>query len=469
MSAMQQIEGQRKDKLKHLKLTEIVVGERFRKDFGDLDELIDSIKRKGIIQPLTVSTDGTLLAGGRRFAAAEKAGLITVPVIVRDTTDNLDSREIELFENIHRKDFTWAERAAITAEINTLYHAKYGKTWEGWSGRKTAELLDKSVAAVARDLQLAEAVKLMPELGELKTADEAMKILKKLEGDAIVDELRERQKKKMQETVETPNPNDVEDHQDPAVISALLNKGLRTMLHMADTNYQIRDVFQGLEALKSNGHFQIIECDPPYGIDLNEQKGSKSSTVNNVDSYDEVPTEKYERFTKKLVSELYRVAGKDCWMVYWYGPTWHQMVLTQLREAGWQVDEIPAIWAKAHGQTLQPDLYFARCYEPFFLCRKGKPVMVERGRSNVFSFPTVPSKSKFHPTQRPTELIKEILHTLGAGRQQVLIPFLGSGATLLACYELGMHGLGFDRNPEYKDKFMLEVEAQTRRLFEVEE
>lgn len=465
MSA-QHIEGQRKDKLKHAKLTEITVGERFRKEFGDLDELVESIQRKGIIQPLSVDKNGNLLAGGRRFAAAERAGLLTVPVIVREIVDTLDSREIELFENIHRKDFTWAERAAITAEINALYQQKNGKTWEGWSGRKTAELLDRSVAQVSRELQLAAAIKIMPELGELKTADEALKVLKKLEGDAIVEELRERQKKKMAEhTEEVP----VEDGAAPATAVSAMEKGLRTMLHLAEANYQIKDAFKGLAALKDNGPIQIIECDPPYGIDLNEQKGSKSSTVNNVDSYDEVPAEKYERFVNQLASELFRVAGKDCWLVFWYGPTWHQTVLTALRNAGWQVDEIPAIWTKAHGQTLQPELYFARCYEPFFLCRKGKPVLVERGRSNVFSFPAVPSKSKFHPTQRPVELIKEVLHTLGAGRQQVLVPFLGSGATLLACYELGMHGFGFDRNKEYKDKFMLEVEAQTRRLFEPEE
>jgi DNA modification methylase len=92
--------------------------------------------------------------------------------------------------------------------------------------------------------------------------------------------------------------------------------------------------------------------------------------------------------------------------------------------------------------------------------------MVERGRLNVFNIPGVAGKTKYHPTQRPTELIKEIFTTIGAGRQHVFIPFLGSGATLLACYDLGFQGFGFDLNGEYKDKFMLEVEKQTRKLFD---
>lgn len=457
-----QIEGQRKDKLKHVRLDEIIVAERFRDDLGDLDEMVESIKSKGIIQPLSVSVDDSgsmrLLAGGRRYASAQLAGLLTVPVIVREYVDTLDSREIELFENIHRKDFTWAERAKLTEEIDRLYKDKHGSNW---SGRKTAELLDKGVASVSRELQLANALRFMPELASCKTADEALKVVKKLEDDAIVEEMRSRQNQRMQ--------IDNEDHSDPKLSARNLQNGLRTTLRLADQNYMISDVFKGMEGLKTNGNIQIIECDPPYGIDLTQQKGSKSNITSNVHSYEEVEREDYPNFVRKLCSELYRVAGKDCWLVFWYGPSWHQLVLESLRAAGWQVDEIPAIWAKTQGQTLQPEIYFARGYEPFFMCRKGKPVMVERGRLNVFNFPGVAGKSKYHPTQRPTELIKEIFSTIGAGRQHVLVPFLGSGATLLACYDMGFQGFGFDINGEYKDKFMLAVEEQTRKLFDSEQ
>lgn len=462
-----QIEGYRKDKLKHVKLDEIIVESRFREDLGDLDEMVQSIKAKGIIQPLSCSVNAEgklcLLAGGRRFASAQLAGLPTVPVIVRDFIDEIDSREIELFENIYRKDFTWSERAKLTEEIDRLYKNKHGD----WSGRKTAELLDRGVGTVSRELQLANAIKLMPELAELKTADEALKVLKKMEDNAIVEEMRRRQVDRMEQDDATHIDN--EDHTDPKVNSRQRDNGLRTMLRMADQNYMIGDVFKGMEGLRSNGNIQIIECDPPYGIDLNEQKGSKNNAASNVHSYEEVEREDYPNFVRKLCSELYRVAGKDCWLVFWYGPTWHQLVLESLRAAGWQVDEIPAIWTKTQGQTLQPEIYLARGYEPFFVCRKGKPVMVERGRLNVFNFPGVAGKSKYHPTQRPLDLIREIFTTLGAGRQHVFVPFLGSGATLLACYDVGFQGFGFDLNGEYKDRFMLEVEKQTRKLFESEE
>lgn len=439
-----------KDKFKYVKLSDIIVEDRARVDLGDIDELVASIRDKGVIQPITLNSDLKLLAGGRRYEASTRAGLTEIPAVLRETEGEIDELEIELFENLHRKDFTWVEQAKLTQKINAFYTQKFGSNW---SGRKTAEAMDAPVTSTARQLKLAALIEAMPEIANLKTADEAEKLLKKMEEDALIAELSKRQRIKMEETV---NPNKVESNYE---------RGLKTVLKLADRNYMIGDVFKAMEGLRTDGHIDIIECDPPYGIDLNEQKAGKDSATSTATSYREVSRDDYPDFLKRLTSELYRVAGKNSWLVFWYGQERQQEVYDALVAAGWAVDKIPAIWTKTQGQTLQPELYFARGYEPFFLCRKGKPVLVERGRLNVFNFPGVAGKTKYHPTQRPVELIKEIFGTLAAGQQNVFVPFLGSGATLLACYDLGFSGFGTDLNGEYKDKFLLAVEEQTRRNF----
>lgn len=439
--------------LKILNIEDIAFDDRYREDLGNLDLLAESIKDKGILQPITVSTDMKLLAGERRLRAAKLAGLLKIPALVRKADGILDEREVELMENVFRKDFTWDEEAKLVAEIDRLYKEKHiawvpkegGGMQPGWSGRKTADLLGRSVIDVSRKLKLANALTVMPELGEMKTADDAYKTIKQMEEQVIVDELRRRQVT----AVATGNG---------------LEKGIKLMLKLAESNYMIGDTFKGLAELRSNGSVSIIECDPPYGIDLTKVKASKESVTSNVHKYDEIDKAAYPKFLESLTKELYRVAGEHSWLVFWFGPSWQHEVLVALRAAGWHVDEIPAIWAKEQGQTLQPEVYLARGYEPFFLCRKGQPALVKRGRLNVFNFPGIQGTKKIHPTERPVELIQEILSLIGLPSSIVLCPFLGSGNTIRAAYNLGMKVYGWDISSEYKDKFMLRVQEDAENL-----
>lgn len=80
---------------------------------SELEEMVNSVREKGIITPLLVSSTETgyqLIAGERRWRAAQKAGLERVPVVVREVT-GAESLELALVENIHRKDLNPIEEA----------------------------------------------------------------------------------------------------------------------------------------------------------------------------------------------------------------------------------------------------------------------------------------------------------------------------------------------------------------------
>ncbi|MBW1802363.1 MAG: ParB/RepB/Spo0J family partition protein, partial [Deltaproteobacteria bacterium] len=79
----------------------------------DIEELVESVREKGIITPLLVSQAEKgyrLIAGERRWRAAQRAGLRRVPVVVRETTP-MESLELAIIENIHRKDLNPIEEA----------------------------------------------------------------------------------------------------------------------------------------------------------------------------------------------------------------------------------------------------------------------------------------------------------------------------------------------------------------------
>jgi ParB family chromosome partitioning protein len=120
-----------------------------RKDFGReaLQELIDSIRQHGIIQPLIVRQVGArfeLIAGERRWRAAQEAGLTQVPVIVRSASD-MEVLELSLIENLQRADLNPIEEAQGYARLANEF---------GMRQEDIALKVGRSRAAVANAMRL---------------------------------------------------------------------------------------------------------------------------------------------------------------------------------------------------------------------------------------------------------------------------------------------------------------------------
>lgn len=112
-----------------------------------LDELTESIRQHGILQPLSVRTrEGgyELIAGERRLQAARRAGLTTVPVIVRDCSD-ADMLALALVENLQREDLNAMEAARSYDQLATEF---------GLSQAEIAEQVGKSRSTVANTMRL---------------------------------------------------------------------------------------------------------------------------------------------------------------------------------------------------------------------------------------------------------------------------------------------------------------------------
>lgn len=120
-----------------------------RKEFAkeELDDLAESIREKGIIQPILVRKTGdayTIVAGERRFRAAKQEKLKTVPVIVRQFTEQ-EVLEISLIENIQRKDLNPIEQAEGYKRLSD----EFGATQE-----QIAKSLGKSRPVVTNKIRL---------------------------------------------------------------------------------------------------------------------------------------------------------------------------------------------------------------------------------------------------------------------------------------------------------------------------
>ena len=455
---------------RYVKFTQITIGERFRIKYEKIDDLALSIRDKGIIQPPIVDQNLNLIAGGRRLKAIEllresdPEKWDEVPVIIRESKDELDAREIELIENLMREDLEWDEQAKLTKRIHNLYQEKN----ENWTQSDTAGLLERSIGGINESLQLAEGLDKIPELKNAKNADQAKKTLDKLFEKMALDELQKRNK-----------------------VSAKLGRTdiqLNELLEQADKDYKVIDVFEGLKALPKgidmimgNEHLDyppitLIEVDPPYGVDfIKKKRPAKTADPSQNKDYVEIPAEEYEEFLDKICKELYRVSSKNAKIIFWFGMQWYSQVFESLTSAGFDIDPIPSLWTKKNGQTNQPKLRLARTYETFFYGAKvgNKNIVHKQGRSNQFEFAPTYSGDKYHPTQRPFTLITELIQTFAstgiAKMETILVPFLGSGATLISAKQLGYKCFGFDVNGDYKDKYMYEVRKSYLKAFEFDE
>jgi len=120
---------------------------RLRFDAEKLQELSDSIKEHGVIQPLVVTKNGNqyeIIAGERRFQASKLAGLKSVPVIVRDATEQ-QKLELAIIENVQRHDLNAIEEAKSYLKLADEFDL---------SQDEVAKKMGKSRSAVANKLRL---------------------------------------------------------------------------------------------------------------------------------------------------------------------------------------------------------------------------------------------------------------------------------------------------------------------------
>ncbi len=120
-----------------------------RKDMGELNELMDSIKEIGIIEPIIVRPrDGNfeIIAGERRFRAAKLGGLKEIPCVVHDIPDN-EVLEMSIVENIQRKDLNLFEESNSIKSLADIY---------GYTHQEIAQKVGKSRVTITELIRLTD-------------------------------------------------------------------------------------------------------------------------------------------------------------------------------------------------------------------------------------------------------------------------------------------------------------------------
>lgn len=89
-----------------VQISDIKIKKRVRKDLGNLDDLKDSLRIYGLLNPITLNSKYELIAGERRLQAAKQLGWTSINANILDNISDVDQLEMEIEENNQRKEFT---------------------------------------------------------------------------------------------------------------------------------------------------------------------------------------------------------------------------------------------------------------------------------------------------------------------------------------------------------------------------
>lgn len=479
---------------------------RIRDDYSHVEDLAASISERGLLQPVVVTLDHRLVAGGSRLRACQSLGHTNIDVTYIESIPEDELRILEVEENIRRKDFTWLERVVAVARIHELkwHDSVINPLTEKWTQRQTGELLNCSVGYVNNCLSLARLITARdPDILKAESVPDALKILlarKELEANRRLAALTLRPQAASSVgpvTAATDLPISLEaleaidifasqpnkfvggqgiglpaqiflppgsrqdnppqtsgiscpDSAQPAVASEAVGAAA-PQIDLGPTLAQIclqGDCLTHMVSLK--GKIDHIVTDIPYGIDMNMlQQSNTGMDVATVRSEHEV--DENIELMKKFIPCAFYTLPENGFCVLWYDLDHHQILQDLATSVGFKVQRWPLVWVKSYPCLNQAAQFnFTKSTEFAMVLRKGNVTLTQQ-QPNNFWIGGKDSDPRFagHPFAKPLPLWKWLLSAVALKGQTIYDPFAGYGSSTLAALEAGYKPIASELNPDH--------------------
>lgn len=429
----------------------IKVGERHRKDLGDLTRMKASLTRRGSLQPIVITKeDHLLVAGGRRLQACKELGHTHIWVKYQEDCTPLELHLAEGAENRDRKDFTPRE------DHNWIMRS--------WSLMKE---LDPNVTQdrVADECNISRPnVSQHKLVEEWRLRDPKIDVALNRSFDAaftLASNARERWEKdtklavSYQTIAATGAVQDIVDALDPARVAPLESNYVYPLVPYHPIEIITEDFTEW--ALRYTGQpFNLIHCDFPYGINSHDHEGQNSA--NQIRYYDSpaIWNELCDTFTKHLD----RFCAPSAHIIFWFAAKRYCEVWNMLtRLPGFTFDEAPLIWRRGENQGVapDPDCRPRRIYEMAFFGWRDRKLATRGAVGNLYQAPA--DRREDHRHEKSQEMLEHFFSMLVSDTTRLLDPTCGSGSALRAAQSLGVKQmLGIERDPRYAAQAQLSLD-----------
>lgn len=416
--------------LKHFPIARIKADKPYRRlDQDWVAQLKPTILATGLLAPIVVLPDGTLVVGFHRFEACKQLGWKTIPAIVLSVRNILEAR---LDENIFRKDFTLRERARVANAILEQKILEAKKRRNGRLKRGTRipdpeifqergeafDLAAKRVGLGGRQLRKInemerEAKKHSAVEGMLVRADE----LDKVNGlyKSMKSFLLER-----------------------SIVAEMPKKISASKYRLAVDEMNCADVTEILPAM-ANHTFDAILWDTPYGVGIE------------YDGWTEInrKPEEYWAWLEPIYRQLYRMLKPGGYFAIFQSQCYYPYLWE------WFGRDIRIFIAAREWLYFNSGERLIHSYDPVVCFYKpGGPKLVPSGRGRAKDF--FASKMKFdrlahysHPCPKALDVCRYLIENFVARNALILDPMCGIGSICIAAKLCGRHFVGFDQSRKY--------------------
>lgn len=450
------------DDYARLLTTSILVPAGRQRSELELDEdFLASIKLRGVLCPLLVQRNGTLVAGGRRFAASKQLGLPDVPVrYVAEGLSPSELRVIELEENVRRSELPWRDECRALAEL----HSIWSKTREGWSIERSGEALMKH-GNMSKWLRVAKELE-NPRLAGATSMWAAYNICQRIdarEADAVLEDIsfagEQREDAAASNAVAGEVGGPVPQPPSPAgsptggattqlAAGATPPTTSRTAATMPPDDVLQTD-FIKWAANYAGPRFNFLHCDFPYGKRVfgGEWGGKNDSGFQYKDEPDI-----YWELIAALCEHRERLLTPSAHLMFWLSSEVEMQSATiqRFRELAPEFIFQPRalVWLKSDNVGIVPDPKRGPRWitELALMASRGDRTLV-RPLANAYAAPTARS---LHPSTKPEPVLRHFFGMFVDSTTRMLDPTCGSGSSLRAAESLDAQSvLGIEREEQY--------------------
>jgi len=468
---------------------------RIREDYSHVESLAESIAERGLIQPIVITADYTVVDGGSRLKACRDIlKYEDVDVVFMENMSEADLRILEVEANIRRKDFTWQERVIAVCRVHELKFAAAALAGERWGQRQTGELLGQSLGNVNSVLLLGGLIRQKDkEILACASAGDALKLCAKR---------KEQEATKLLATATIPSggagllnqslgtPTDITAllavakakgdtffaatpvdptavtiaaptyDEDPTAGDAdvsvpAINISLSDMLYRGDCLTHM--------AAMSPDSIDHVITDIPYGIDMsNLQQSNSGMDISSVRL--EHGVDENVSLMQRLLPAVFRVLKPGGFFIFWYDLDHHEKLQSWATAAGFRVQAWPIIWHKTHTCLNQAaGKNFTKNYEVAMGLSKGNATLISAQGSSIWTGGNEDIKSLLqHPFVKPFKLWRWLFDAVTVRGQTVYDPFAGVGSSTLAAIEHGLKPLASELNDEHFNRLVVNVSNRYR-------